>query len=596
MPMPDGTLAVAVAVPHGRETSSILADIGRSRALLKPHTDPRTDKPIYVHPHPFMVIGDEYARGRNELVHLLFRAEAEMKMTWDYVLWLDDDVIPPDNVVEALLAHDVALCSGLYFMRKAPYLPSAYVKVSDPDYSHRFWNITAFPESGLMEVDACGMGCVLIAMEVFRRMPEPWFAWVVPDVQRPDPVGRKQLEAEWQRLDHKGIGEDFFFFTKAAQYGYRLSLDTGVLCGHVGEQVFDQSFFREHQALYFRHASPGKMSICFVTAPAPKPWDGESLYNAPLGGSESAVAYLARSLARKHHTVFVVCNTPGDRIIDVDGVCYRPHSVLHRIMQYTWDALVISRWVDAIDMPMVNHKAMVFWAHNVMDGPGLVKSHGLHLEYGDGPDAYVALTPFHKHISSVSYPTLWTEQFIIPNGLDLTLFDGLQDVERDMDRIIWTQNPNRGLMNPVRIFRELRAQWPALTFHIYGRSSVYGWNPTDPMHESLYLPDPDEPGVYVHEPLTKKELARELAASGSMLYGSTWAETFAISVTEAQLAGTPVIAPPYAALPDTVQGGILTWDFLPAFEQLRDPKEWQRLSLLGREFARHLSWDDIATT
>jgi glycosyltransferase involved in cell wall biosynthesis len=175
------------------------------------------------------------------------------------------------------------------------------------------------------------------------------------------------------------------------------------------------------------------------------------------------------------------------------------------------------------------------------------------------------------------------------------LFQGSED--RDPDRLIWTSNPNRGLANAVRIFRQLRRRYPALTLHIYGRSAVYGWGTEDPLHERFFLPDADEPGVVLHDPLPKPQLARELMKSWCMPYFSTWPETFSLACTEAQCAGVPVLATPYGALPDTVRGGVLTYDAVGAFTRLReDPKEWERLSLLGRDFTRTLDWDAVALT
>ena len=100
--------------------------------------------------------------------------------------------------------------------------------------------------------------------------------------------------------------------------------------------------------------------------------------------------------------------------------------------------------------------------------------------------------------------------------------------------------------------------------------------------------------MYVHEPQGKADLARELMKSWAMFYPTVWPETFAISVLESQAAGTPVITNPYGALVDTVQGGILTWNFESAIEQLLDPKEYQRLSLLGRNWAGNFSWGTIS--
>jgi glycosyltransferase involved in cell wall biosynthesis len=85
-------------------------------------------------------------------------------------------------------------------------------------------------------------------------------------------------------------------------------------------------------------------------------------------------------------------------------------------------------------------------------------------------------------------------------------------------------------------------------------------------------------------------LAKELKSSWAWFYPTTWPETYCIAGLEAQAAGTPIVAPPYAALNETVKGGILTHDFLNGFSQLRNKRRWEKLSLAGIEFAKENTW------
>lgn len=607
---PTTPIHIAVVQPMGRDTAPVMAQICLHRAILRQIRHPITNQEVYVHPFPYNVIGDEYARARNALVDIVFQAEQDataqaqeqenqnaaaegrkpgiaQPFRYDYLLWVDDDTMIPETAVEQLLSAQSPIASGLYFMRKQPYLPVAYLKTSDPAFPERYWNLTSYPKNQTIEVDAVGMGCCLVAREVYERVPKPWFRWQTVD-GKPD------------EYDHRALGEDMYFCAAAQSHGYRVMLVTGCVCQHIGEYFYDETLFENYQIHYFRKPPEGRMSIAFVVAPSPKEWDGRSLYDSPLGGSEASVAYLARSLARLHHVVYVICNTRGGEVIDVDGVCYRPYSALGGTIKQSWDALVVVRWPDAMTMSLdPSIKTLLFWAHDLYGSaqwPELKKAWGLvapnQTLVGDPIDAFVALTPWHA--SLCGYPGASAPILVIPNGLDLDLFKG--EEERVPGRLVWTSNPNRGLMSAVRVFRELRKRWPHFEFHIYGRSSVYGWNTaSDPMHEGPYLPRvEEEEGVFLHDPLPKPALARELMKAWAMFYSSTWYETFAISVTEAEAAGVPVVAPPLGALVHTVQGGILTYDFPAAFEALMEPNEWELQSLRGKAFARTLSWDAIA--
>ena len=69
------------------------------------------------------------------------------------------------------------------------------------------------------------------------------------------------------------------------------------------------------------------MRIVFTPLIAGKPWCGATIYEAPLGGSEKAVVYLARELARRGHEVWVYTHGQAGRFEQVE---YRPVQVLQQ--------------------------------------------------------------------------------------------------------------------------------------------------------------------------------------------------------------------------------------------------------------------------
>ena len=622
MPLPDGSTAVVIATPFGGDLTPVVPAIYRNRTLLRnlsPEVkDPRNGKRIYVHPDPVSVIGDEYSRGRNEIVNLIFQMETDMTaanheaesqqaraqgrvprivppVRFDFVLWLDDDVQPPEDIITRLMAHDLPIVSALYYMRKDPHLPVAYLPTNDPNIPDRFWHLLDVDAAPLREVAAVGFGAVLIKLEVFRDIPQPWFAWrPASEVYMVDDQTISETRAKREELDHRTVGEDLYFCIKAGRSGYKVHLDTTIVCTHWGFTGIDDKPFREKAHNALRYALPGRKSVCFITAVSPKPWDGRSIYTESLGGAETCVAYVARELARRHYTVFVAANTPGNLEIDVDGVCYRPYSFAPGLCQHPWDALVIVRDRTVYQMPTHKDvKTCIFWSHDLIAPDQIPYAYGIdRVNVGEwGADAFVALTPFHAAMSRVLQWPIGPS--IIHNGIDPELFKG--EEERDHNRLIWTSNPNRGLMNGIRLFRTLRKDLPELELHVYGRSSVYGWTSgTDPMHEHYYLPYRDEPGVFLHDPLPKHLLARELMKSHALFYPTSWPETFSLAVLEAQAAGTPVITPPYAALPYTVQSNPLDWDTTKLFYYLQDPQNWELSSLRGKEFAAKLTWATAA--
>ena len=316
------------------------------------------------------------------------------------------------------------------------------------------------------------------------------------------------------------------------------------------------------------------MRIVFTPLIMGKPWCGATVYEAPLGGSESAVVYLAREFARKGHEVAVFTHgQPGT----YENVKYRPVGELYAGGVPECDVHISSRWVDIV--PNSRGKLKILWLHDLPPAP----------EYNLPGDAVVFLSEFQARAWGFA-PGARVK--IIGDGVDLSLFSG--EEKRDPNRLVWISNPDRGLYIACKIFKEeISPRWPDLHLDVYGRYAVYGWGQ---MEESWYLPPRPWLGerIILKDPLPRLALARELMRSWAVWYPTYWLETFCMATLEAQAAGTPVISSPIGALTETVKGGILTRDFPNAVSQLRNKSRWNKLSSAGKAFAQEYSWAKIA--
>jgi glycosyltransferase involved in cell wall biosynthesis len=106
----------------------------------------------------------EQARAVNRIMPPLYNA-ARQRLTGEYVFWLEDDVLPPHNVISTLLQsmdEDVACVSGL--------VPSRF----EPGCS-MVWGVDRMVQRGkLRGVSAChgtGFGCLLIRRSVLAGIP-----------------------------------------------------------------------------------------------------------------------------------------------------------------------------------------------------------------------------------------------------------------------------------------------------------------------------------------------------------------------------------------------------------------------------------------
>jgi SAM-dependent methyltransferase len=149
--------------------------------------------------------GRDVAEARNAIV------EAALEMGADYVLMIGDDNLPPPNLFALLHRHRRPMVTGVYWQKSYPthpYLWDGLLKGFYEDWKY----------GEAFHVDFGGCDALLVETEVFRNIPRPWFSrdWVFEPGQTPSPI----------------YTEDFYFYAKAREAGYRLWVDTMAQLGH----------------------------------------------------------------------------------------------------------------------------------------------------------------------------------------------------------------------------------------------------------------------------------------------------------------------------------------------------------------------------
>ena len=175
------------------------------------------------------VRGHDCATARNKIAQLAIDGG------YDYLMMVDSDVTPPKDALANLMSHGKDCVSGFYVHRNAQNeltdstcacklfmrngvryfdypLESEYTKEELAELRNR--------GEYLVEIHGGGMGCVLVKMEVFERLPYPWFDWVN------------------YKNDHKGmLSEDLYFCENMRKGGIPRYVDTRVACGHLFRRI-----------------------------------------------------------------------------------------------------------------------------------------------------------------------------------------------------------------------------------------------------------------------------------------------------------------------------------------------------------------------
>lgn len=138
--------------------------------------------------------------------------EHALEIGYDYILWVDSDMILPKDTLLKLMERDKDIVSGVYsykLLNTENCVAKRFIATEEDTYEDI--PIKEIQQhKGLIEVDGVGFGCVLTKASVFENMEKPYFKY----------------EAD--------MGEDIYFCRKAQKAGHQIWLDTDILCGHIG--------------------------------------------------------------------------------------------------------------------------------------------------------------------------------------------------------------------------------------------------------------------------------------------------------------------------------------------------------------------------
>ena len=167
--------------------------------------------------------GVKTAEARNMLV------EKAIEEDCTHILFLDADHIVTSDLLPCLLGNaDSTVVSGLVVKRDGSSSQVGFIN-RDDGY---FFNVL-FPTDGLSyEVDACGFGCTLIDLSIFKDIDEPYFK----DVMYRDPEGKlrqRRSDMEFCR-EVKALGKD-------------IRIDTRAKIGHLGVSTIHYPEERQYQ-------------------------------------------------------------------------------------------------------------------------------------------------------------------------------------------------------------------------------------------------------------------------------------------------------------------------------------------------------------
>lgn len=303
------------------------------------------------------------------------------------------------------------------------------------------------------------------------------------------------------------------------------------------------------------------------------PFDGNTIKERSLGGSESAAYYQARELAKLGHRVHLF--TGCQHMMESDKVRYVPvgnvtqeHPLGDQFDHYAQhtpiDVLIIQRHPLAFHK-QYNSRINIWQLHDL----ALHRTAGTVQHMTHNITAVTVVSEWHKEQVCKVYGLNPERVFVIRNGVDPALYEGdaedikyikLKDdrklsdlIRKDGFNMLYQSRPERGLEHLVRpggIMDRLRDT----TAHLL----ICGYdNTVDKMrayYEQLGRWASALPNVTYLGALTKPQLATLQKNCDLLCYPTEFEEVSCITAMEAMHAGLPMLTSDCAALKETCEG------------------------------------------
>lgn len=163
---------------------------------------------------PIFMSGMEVGAAFNSAVEMILSNPVLSKFKYMFTLE-DDNLVPPDcllRLYESIGRYDVV--GSLYWTKGEAGMPMIY---GNPDESPLNFIPQAAQPDTVQRCNGTGMGATLFKIDLFRKIPAPWF----------------ETKQEWNPASGATCyTQDLNFYEKVCRNGGKIAVDTRVKTGH----------------------------------------------------------------------------------------------------------------------------------------------------------------------------------------------------------------------------------------------------------------------------------------------------------------------------------------------------------------------------
>jgi glycosyltransferase involved in cell wall biosynthesis/cyclopropane fatty-acyl-phospholipid synthase-like methyltransferase len=335
-----------------------------------------------------------------------------------------------------------------------------------------------------------------------------------------------------------------------------------------------------------------------------------SLEDKSIGGSESALIYMAREFAKLNHEVKIFCNLDQEYSKiqrDKFGIDWYDNSKFNDLnMIYKFDVFLCYRHINVFQQN-INSNLNIVVNHDI-----LAIDPGVYMTMMFQTDYLFNLSKYHCDLYVKKLPELKNFLWQTKNGVDMETLNSIPVPEKRAKRFIYASRPERGLERLLIMWNKIKSFFPDYELAICGYDLGKDIWATLSKQQRDYYKSLEEimsnmDRVKKYGALTKKEYWALLKNSTAMLYPTNFPEISCINALESMGCGTPIITTNNFAFPETINDKSILIDgdpdsdeyqkkFLQLTKKLCENKEyWKDYSYKGRKWViNNYDWKDIA--
>lgn len=297
------------------------------------------------------------------------------------------------------------------------------------------------------------------------------------------------------------------------------------------------------------------------------PFNGATIKEKSLGGSESAAYYLAKALAARGHHLLIFTHHPEPG--EWDGVTYQNAGevtqqyplgfMFHQFAEKTpHDVMLMQRHPAAFTFKFAS-KVRLLWLHDI----AVIRNRVVIQQSVQAIDYILTVSEYHKKQICDTWLLDPDHVVSIHNAVDHDLYTELQHVKyetpdlytKDDFNMLYQSRPERGLdhlVKPGGIMEQLLEKRPDAKLWVCGYKHDV---PTMQLfYDGLFARIEELSNCQFIGHMPKRELAQlQMNLMDILVYPTEFEEVSCITAIEAMAAGLPMVCTKWAALPETCE-------------------------------------------